>query len=232
VIIPKVLSSKWTKAALFAVCLIPFVRLLPPILVALMDLPDSVGTWISQRSFFANLGPNPIEFITHFTGDWTLRLLLITLTVTPLRNLLNQPKLTRFRRMLGLFAFFYGMCHLFTWAWLDKAFDPSEMWKDILKRWYITVGMAALLGMVPLAITSTAGWVRRLGYKRWQKLHRLVYFSGIAGVAHYYLLVKSDVRLPLMYGAILAVLLGYRIHKSRSKPKPAIRRSPAVVAGR
>lgn len=230
--ISKVLSSKWTKATLFVVCLIPFVRLLPPILVALMDLPDSASNAVSQDHFFVNLGPNPIEFITHFTGDWTLRFLLITLTVTPLRNLLNRPQLTRFRRMLGLFAFFYAMCHLFTWAWLDKAFDPGEMWKDILKRWYITVGMAALLGMVPLAITSTAGWVRRLGYKRWQKLHRLVYFSGIAGVAHYYLLVKSDVRLPLMYAGILAVLLGYRVYKNRSKPKPAVRRTPAAAVGR
>lgn len=230
--ISKSLSNRWTKTALFLVCLVPFLRLLPPILVALMDLPDSIANAVSRNPFFVNLGPNPIELITHFTGDWTLRLLLITLAVTPLRNLLNQPKLTRFRRMLGLFAFFYGMCHLFTWAWLDKAFDPSEMWKDILKRWYITVGMAALLGMVPLAITSTAGWVRRMGYKNWQKLHRTIYFCGIAGVLHYYLLVKSDVRLPLMYGAILAVLLGYRIYKSRSKPKPAVRRTPAAVAGR
>ncbi len=230
--VSKVLSSKWTKATLFLVCLIPFVRLLPPILVALMDLPDSAANAVSQSPFFVNLGPNPIEFITHFTGDWTLRFLLITLAVTPLRNLLNRPQLTRFRRMLGLFAFFYGMCHLFTWAWLDKAFDPSEMWKDILKRWYITVGMAALLGMVPLAITSTAGWVRRLGYKRWQKLHRLVYFCGIAAVTHYYLLVKSDVRLPLMYAGILAVLLGYRVYKNRSKPKPALRRAPAAAVGR
>lgn len=227
--ITKILSSKWTKAGLFVVCAIPFLRLAPPVLAALNLLPDSVANAVSQNSFFVMIGPNPVEFITHYTGDWTLRLLLITLTVTPLRNLLNRPQLTRFRRMLGLFAFFYGMLHLATWAWLDKQFDPSEMWKDILKRWYITVGMAALLGMVPLAITSTAGWVRRMGYKRWQTLHRTIYFCAFAGVLHYYLLVKSDIRLPLMYAAILAVLLGYRVAKNLSKPKPMPRRTPAPV---
>lgn len=227
--IATILSSKWTKAVLFLVCAIPFMRLTPPVLAALNAFPDAVAVAISQNSFWVTIGPNPVEFITHYTGDWTLRFLLITLTVTPLRNLLNRPQLTRFRRMLGLFAFFYGMLHLATWGWLDKQFDLSEMWKDILKRWYITVGMGALLGMLPLAITSTAGWVRRMGYKRWQALHRTVYFCGVAGVLHYYLLVKSDIRLPLMYAAILAVLLGYRVIKSARKPKVAPRRAPAPV---
>jgi methionine sulfoxide reductase heme-binding subunit len=229
-IMARILSSKWTKVALFLACLIPFLRLAPPVLVALNAFPDAVAAAISQNSFFVMIGPNPVEFITHFTGDWTLRLLLITLTVTPLRDLLKLPQLTRFRRMLGLFAFFYAVLHLATWAWLDKAFDLPEMWKDILKRWYITVGMAALLGMTPLAITSTAGWVRRLGYKRWQALHRTIYFCGIAGVVHYYLLVKSDIRLPLMYAAILAVLLGYRVIKSMRTPRRvAAPRTPAPV---
>src|SRR5580658_7192681 len=125
----KFLASKWTKAALFLLCAIPFVRLAFPVLVALNVFPDTVANAIGQNGFFVTIGPNPVEFITHFTGDWTLRLLLITLTVTPLRNLLNRPQLTRFRRMLGLFAFFYGILHLATWAWLDKQFDPSEMWK-------------------------------------------------------------------------------------------------------
>jgi sulfoxide reductase heme-binding subunit YedZ len=228
--IAKILSSKWTKVVLFLACAIPFVRLAPPVFVALNAIPDSVAAAISRNGFWCSLGPNPIEFITHYTGDWTLRFLLITLTVTPLRNLLNRPQLTRFRRMLGLFAFFYAMLHLATWAWLDKGFDPSEMWKDILKRWYITVGMAALLGMLPLAITSTAGWVRRMGYKRWQALHRTVYFCGIAGVTHYYLLVKSGIRLPLMYAAILAVLLGYRVIKRVRTPRRVVpRRAPAPV---
>ncbi len=192
---------------------------------------DAVANAISQSSFFVTIGPNPVEFITHYTGDWTLRLLLITLTVTPLRNLLNRPQLTRFRRMLGLFAFFYAMLHLATWAWLDKQFDPSEMWKDIMKRWYITVGMAALLGMTPLAITSTAGWVRRMGFKRWQKLHRLVYFCAAAGVIHYYLLVKSDIRLPVMYGAMLTVLLAYRVIKYARSPRRVVpRRAAAPVS--
>jgi sulfoxide reductase heme-binding subunit YedZ len=231
VTIANILSSKWTKVVLFLACAIPFVRLSLPVLAALNAVPDAVANAISQSSFFVTIGPNPVEFITHYTGDWTLRLLLITLTVTPLRNLLNRPQLTRFRRMLGLFAFFYAMLHLATWAWLDKQFDPSEMWKDIMKRWYITVGMAALLGMTPLAITSTAGWVRRMGFKNWQKLHRLVYFCAAAGVIHYYLLVKSDIRLPVMYGAMLTVLLAYRVIKYARSPRRVVpRRAAAPVS--
>jgi methionine sulfoxide reductase heme-binding subunit len=229
VTLAKILSTKWAKLGLFLACAVPFARLALPVLAALNLLPDAVATAISQNSFFVTIGPNPVEFITHYTGDWTLRFLLITLTVTPLRNLLNRPQLARFRRMLGLFAFFYGILHLATWTWLDKQFDPSEMWKDIMKRWYITVGMAGLLGMTPLAITSTAGWVRRMGYKDWQKLHRTVYFCGIAGVTHYYLLVKSDIRLPSMYAAILAVLLVYRVIKRLREPKVAPRRAADPV---
>ncbi|MGD0295742.1 MAG: protein-methionine-sulfoxide reductase heme-binding subunit MsrQ [Bryobacteraceae bacterium] len=188
----RLLSSRWTKASLFLLCLAPLVFLL----------------W---GYFHDKLGANPIEYITHKTGDWTLRFLLITLCVTPFRKLLNQPKLARFRRMLGLFAFFYGCLHLTTWVWLDKFFDVHEMWKDVVKRRFITVGMTGFVLLIPLAITSTAGWVRRLGFVGWQRLHRLVYFSALAGVIHYYWLVKSDVRLPLLYGGILALLLGYRI---------------------
>ena len=188
----KVLSSRWTKACLFLLCLAPLLLL-------------------GWRGYHNELSANPIEYITHKTGDWTLRFLLITLSVTPFRKLLNQPKLARFRRMLGLFAFFYGCLHLTTWVWLDKFFDLQEMWKDVVKRRFITVGMTGFVLLIPLAITSTAGWVRRLGFVRWQRLHRLVYFSALAGVIHYYWLVKSDVRLPLLYGAILALLLGYRI---------------------
>ncbi|HEX6894299.1 MAG TPA: protein-methionine-sulfoxide reductase heme-binding subunit MsrQ [Bryobacteraceae bacterium] len=187
----KLLVSRWTKVVLFLVCLIP--------------LADLVVRFYRQ-----DLGANPVEFITHFTGDWIIRFLMITLSVTPLRKLLRQPQLARFRRMFGLFAFFYGCLHFMTWFYLDKAFDFSEMGKDILKRRYITVGMTALILMLPLAITSTAGWVRRLGFARWQRLHRLIYFSALAGVIHYYWLVKSDVRLPLMYGGILLVLMAYR----------------------
>lgn len=204
----KILSSKWTKVALFVLSLVPL-------------------SWLVWRAVHQDLTANPIEYVTHFTGDWTLRLVLITLTVTPLRYLLNQPQITRFRRMMGLFSYFYGLLHLTIWI-LSKDADPHELWADILKRWYITVGMAGLLGMTPLAITSTAGWVRRMGYARWQKLHRIVYFSAAAGVIHYYLLVKSDIREPVMYGAILVVLMLYRVMrvwKKRPAPKP----TPAVV---
>lgn len=188
----KFVSSRWTKALVFLICLVPFGEL----------------CW---RYYRQDLGANPVEFITHATGDWVIRFLLITLSVTPLRKLFHLPQLARYRRMLGLFAFFYVCLHFMTWFWLDKAFDFSEMWKDILKRRFITVGMLAFALLIPLAITSTAGWVRRLGFERWQRLHRLVYFSALAGVIHYYWLVKSDVRLPLLYGAILAVLMLYRL---------------------
>jgi sulfoxide reductase heme-binding subunit YedZ len=207
----KILSSKWTKAVLFLLSLVPLAYL--------------VG-----RAFQGKLTANPIEYITHFTGDWTIRFLMIVLAVTPLRNLFNRPQLTRFRRMMGLFAYFYGCLHFLVWSVLDKQLDPHIMWEDILKRWYITVGMAALLGMTPLAITSTAGWVRRLGYKRWQKLHRIVYGCAVLGVVHYYLLVKSDIRSPVMYGAILAILLGYRMVVANRKTGSAPKRMPAPVA--
>ena len=168
------------------------------------------------RGFHADLGANPVEFVTHATGDWTLRLLLITLAVTPARRFLKQPQLTRFRRLLGLFAFFYGCLHFLTWFWLDKSLDFAEMWKDVAKRPFITVGFLGFAAMIPLAITSTAGWIRRLKGKNWQRLHRLIYLTGLAGVVHYYWLVKSDVRLPVMYGAILAVLLSLRLLKIQS----------------
>jgi sulfoxide reductase heme-binding subunit YedZ len=188
----KVWLSRWTKALLFALCLLPLANLL----------------W---RGFRQDLTANPIEFITHRTGDWTLRFLLITLAITPARKLLRQPQMVRFRRMLGLFAFFYASLHLTTWIWLDKDFELTEMWEDVIKRRFITVGMAGFLAMAPLAVTSTAGWVRRLGYNRWQLLHRLIYVTATAGVIHYYWLVKSDIRLPALYGAILTALLIYRL---------------------
>jgi sulfoxide reductase heme-binding subunit YedZ len=207
----KFLLSRWTKALLFSLCLVPLVKL----------------AWLGYRSSRGDviaLTINPIEFITHYTGDWTMRFLLITLAITPVRSLLNQPQLIRFRRMLGLFAFFYGVLHLTTWVWLDKFFDLKEMWADVVKRRFITAGMTGLLLMTPLAITSTAGWVRRLGFQRWQRLHRLIYFSALAGVIHYYWLVKSDIRLPLMYAAILAVLMVYRgiVWLGKSKGKLAV----------
>ena len=174
--------------------------------------------------FHGGLGANPIEFITHATGDWTLRFVVITLAITPARRLLRMPELIRFRRMLGLFAFFYGCLHFTTYIWLDKFFDLSEMLKDINKRRFITIGFTGFVLMIPLAVTSTAGWIRRLGGQRWRSLHRLIYATAVAGVVHYYWLVKSDVRRPVRYGIIVALLLGYRlatyVHRKRRGAVP------------
>ena len=196
--------------AVFLVCLVPLAALI-------------------SRALHQQLGPNPIEFITHATGDWTLRFIVITLAITPLRRILKMPELIRFRRMLGLFAFFYGCLHFSIWIGIDKFFDFAEMWKDIQKRRFITVGMAALLLMAPLALTSTAGWIRRLGGRRWQMLHRAIYLTVILGVIHYYWLVKSDVRKPLFYGALVAGLLAWRAGAwllRRRQPAPIRAASP------
>jgi len=193
---------RWIKLVIFVASLIPLGLLLWRFFGA---HPTDMTTW------GAGLGANPIEAITHTTGDWTLRFLLITLAVTPARKILHIPSLIKFRRMLGLFAFFYGCLHFTTYIWLDKFFNLHEMLADVAKRKFITVGFTAFLLLIPLALTSTAGWIRRLGGKRWQTLHRLIYVSAIAGVIHYLWLVKADVRKPLEYGAVLALLLGYRL---------------------
>jgi methionine sulfoxide reductase heme-binding subunit len=166
---------------------------------------------LGWKVYQQNLGANPVDVITRSTGKWTLTFLLITLAITPVRKLLSLPWLIKFRRMLGLFAFFYGSLHLMTYVWLDKFFDVHAMLQDIAKRKFITAGMTAWACMLPLAITSTTGWIRRLGGKRWQKLHRLIYLSATAGVVHFIWLVKADLRRPLTYGAILALLLAYRL---------------------
>jgi sulfoxide reductase heme-binding subunit YedZ len=170
------------------------------------------------------LGANPIEKITHQTGSWTLILLLVTLSITPLRRITSVNWIIQYRRMIGLFAFFYGSLHLMTYLWLDQFFDLHSIIKDVYKRPFITAGFTAFMLMVPLAITSTQGWIRRLG-KRWQTLHRLIYFSGAAGVIHFIWLVKKDLQQPLSYAAILAVLLGIRVYFWLRKRRPA---SPAV----
>jgi methionine sulfoxide reductase heme-binding subunit len=167
--------------------------------------------WLVWRGFNNDLTADPIAFITHTTGDWTLRFVVITLAITPLRKLLHLPQLIRFRRMLGLFAFFYVCLHFTTWIWLDHSFAWSELWKDVLKRPFITIGFTGFVLLIPLAITSTAGWIRRLGGKRWQMLHRLIYVIAVLGVIHYYWLVKSNVRKPLFYGALVAILLAWRL---------------------
>jgi methionine sulfoxide reductase heme-binding subunit len=178
---------------------------------------------LAWRGFHYELGANPIEAITHGTGDWTLRFLLITLAVSPLRKITGQYWLIRYRRMFGLFAFFYGFLHLMTYVWLDKFFDVHEMLHDIAKRRFITAGMTAFALMIPLALTSTKWAIRKLGGKRWQVLHRLVYASATAGVIHYIWLVKADLRKPLEYGAVLTALLAYRViawGMARMKPAP------------
>lgn len=157
-----------------------------------------------------SLGANPVETITHATGAWTLRLLLITLAVTPLRRYTGLHWLVRLRRMLGLFAFAYGMAHFGIYLWLDHFFDWQAIANDILKRPYITVGFAALMLMVPLALTSNAAAIKRMGGRRWQALHRSVYAIAVFGVLHYWWLVKADILQPLIYSAVLAVLLGLR----------------------
>jgi sulfoxide reductase heme-binding subunit YedZ len=193
---------RWIKVVVFIACMAPLAVLLWKFFG---PTPADMSTW------GVGLGANPIEKITHATGDWTLRFLLITLAITPLRKLLGVPALIKFRRMFGLFAFFYGCLHFTTYIWLDKSFNLHEMFLDIAKRKFITVGFTAFVLLIPLALTSTAGWIRRLGGKRWQALHRLIYVSAIAGVIHYLWLVKADIRKPLIYGAILATLLSYRI---------------------
>jgi sulfoxide reductase heme-binding subunit YedZ len=167
--------------------------------------------WLAWRAWNQDLTANPIEYITHFTGDWTIRFVVFTLAVTPLRKLLKLPNLIKFRRLIGLFAFFYASLHFLTWFAVDKFFDIHEILADFVKRRFITMGLIAFLSLIPLAVTSTTGWIRRMGGKRWQKLHRLIYLTGIAAVIHYYWLVKSDIRLPLLYATLVGLLLGYRV---------------------
>jgi sulfoxide reductase heme-binding subunit YedZ len=180
------------KAVVFLLALIPLAKL-------------GVGAYLD------NLGANPIEKITHRTGYWTLTFLLMTLTATPLKNLFSWYWPIRLRRMLGLFAFFYGCLHFMTYLVLDQFFDWESIAKDIIKRPYITVGFPAFLLMIPLAITSTDSMIRRLGGQRWLLLHRLVYPCAIGGVVHFLWLVKKDITEPLIFAVLLAGLLGLRV---------------------
>ena len=163
------------------------------------------------RGLSDDLGANPIEFVTLSTGTWTLVLVLAALAVTPLRKLTGQNWLIRFRRLIGLFAFFYALLHLTTYVWLDKFFDLREMLDDVVKRRFITMGLLSLTLMAPLALTSTTWAVRKLGGKNWQRLHRLIYASAAAGVIHFWWKVKADVREPAIFASVLAVLLAMRI---------------------
>ena len=180
--------------------------------------------------FTGGLGANPVETITHTTGDWTLRLLLATLAITPLRHITGWVWLTRLRRMVGLFAFFYLMLHFTTYAVLDASLDLAYVFEDVADRLYITAGFAAFVMLVPLAATSTNAMVRRLGPLRWRRLHRLVYAAGICGALHYLWLVKADIREPLVYAGILAVLLAARLPGVAKRLKPRRSGTAAKVA--
>ena len=165
--------------------------------------------WLCWLAWQDRLGANPVETLSHRTGDWSLRFLLLTLAVTPLRRLSGWNWLLKFRRMLGLFAFFYVCLHLGVYLIFDQFFDPSAILEDIAKRPYITVGFAGFLLLIPLAATSTNGMIKRLG-RNWQRLHRLVYLIAVLGVVHYWWLVKADISEPLLYAGLLTILLGYR----------------------
>jgi sulfoxide reductase heme-binding subunit YedZ len=212
------MTNAWKQAGLkvgvFGACLSPMV------ILAWQALTD-------------NLGANPIDEITDQTGIWTLRFLLITLAVTPARRLTGWNRLIRFRRMLGLFAFFYGSLHFMTYLWLDQFFAIEEIIADVMERPFITVGFASFVLLIPLAITSTTAMIKRLGGKWWQRLHRLVYAIAIGGVVHYLWLVKADIQQPAIYGSILGGLLAYRLWDiygrrllagSTLAPKSAVRR--------
>jgi sulfoxide reductase heme-binding subunit YedZ len=184
-------KAKYFKPAIFLASLAPLGRLV----------------W---RAYNSDLGANPIQVITWSTGTWTLVFLMLTLSITPLRQITKQYWLIQYRRMLGLFAFFYGCLHFTTYIWLDQFFDLHSVAKDIVKRPFITVGFSAFVLMIPLALTSTQRSIRWLG-KRWQTLHRLIYATAVLGVVHYIWLVKKDIRKPVIYAVVLGILLLYRV---------------------
>lgn len=200
---------------------------LKPLLFLLCLIPSGQ---LAYAAYIGDLGVNPIEFITHFTGSWSLIILIASLAVTPLRRITGWNELIKLRRMLGLFAFFYALLHFLTYLVLDHFFDFHAIGKDIVKRPYVMAGLTAFVIMIPLALTSNAAMIRRLG-KRWQVLHRLVYIAAIAGVIHFYWLVKADIRRPAQYGAVLVLLLGYRLAtKWRPRRAPIVSSHPARAA--
>lgn len=194
---------KRLKAILFAIALLPLARLIA------LGMTD-------------NLGANPVEFVIRSTGTWALSFLLITLAITPLRSLTGASWLVALRRMLGLYAFFYACLHATGYLWIDQWFDWTEIFKDIAKRPFITVGVATFIALIPLAATSTNAMMRRLG-RNWKTLHKLSYYIATTGVLHYFWLVKKDMTQPLIYAAVLAILLGIRLAAGM---KPAGIRSP------
>ena len=200
----KISRSQWgkwirrSKPIVFVLCLVPITLLVVSIVTG-------------------NISADPIEDITNVTGQWGIRLLLITLAITPLRSITGINQLILLRRMLGVFCFFYILLHFLTWLVIDNFFDIQRMIEDIIERYYILFGSAAFAMLIPLAATSTNRMVKWLGAKRWLKLHKLVYLIGILGVVHFYLQVKADITQPVIYGAILAFLLGFRVYKKYRK---------------
>ena len=196
---------RWLRPAVFVLALLPFLWI--------------VGALASDLFRDTRiLGSNPIKEIEHFTGKWTLRFLMITLAITPVRQLLGWNWLAKYRRMIGLFAFFYVCVHLLTYAVLDVELLWWNLVEDVIERPYITIGMLAFLLMTPLAITSTSKMVKRLGGRRWAALHRLIYVIVILGTIHFFMAVKKDIAEPLVYASIFAVLLGYRVWRARRPP--------------
>ncbi|MGB7923515.1 MAG: protein-methionine-sulfoxide reductase heme-binding subunit MsrQ [Pyrinomonadaceae bacterium] len=200
-------DTRFSKAVLFINSLVPLALL-------------------GWDAYHHRLGANPIEFATRTTGMLTLIFLLLSLAVTPARKLTGWNWLGKFRRMVGLYAFFYGFLHLLTYIWFDRFFNLKSTVQDVIARPFIAVGMATFLIMLPLAVTSTNKMVKRLGGKRWNRLHKTVYLAGIGGVLHYFLLVKSDTRLPLTFAAVLAFLLCYRLVAANQTPNKVAARSP------
>jgi sulfoxide reductase heme-binding subunit YedZ len=185
-----------------------FVNALVPLALLLWDV------------YHKHVGANPLEFVTRTTGMLTLVFLMITLAVTPVRKTFALNRLIKFRRMLGLFAFFYGSLHLMTYIWFDRYFNLKSVPGDVVSRPFIAVGMTGFILLVPLAITSTDQMIKRIGGKRWSRLHSLIYLAGIAGVVHFWMLVKSDTRLPLTFGFVLVLLLAFRALAKYSPPTP------------
>ncbi len=191
---PKLTFQRALKPVVFVLCLGPIL-------------------WLGYRGIVGHLGANPIETVIRYLGDWALRFLLIALAVTPVRILSGYTPIGRLRRMLGLFAFTYVVLHMLAYIGLDRLFDWNELWKDVVKRVYITVGMAAFAMLLPLAITSTDAMVRRMGGRAWRRLHTLAYPAGIAAVIHYALMIKAGFLQPIIYAAILGLLLAARVFK-------------------